>query len=151
MQALSVSGALAKFAVLQFATHGLLARDSSQLGHPSGEPGLLLTPPADGGVPADLDVDDGLITASEIAKLQLNAEWVILSACNTAAGQIDEAEALSGLARAFFAAGARALLVSNWEVDSDAATKLTTAAVRAFDLAGLGIPPRLRAASLSRR
>jgi CHAT domain-containing protein len=51
---------------------------------------------------------------------------VILSACNTAAAEGAGAEALSGIARAFFYAGARALLVSHWEVDSDAAVKLTT-------------------------
>ena len=49
--------------------------------------------------------------ASEIATLKLNADWVVLSACNTAAGSGEGAEALSGLARAFFYAGARALLV----------------------------------------
>jgi CHAT domain-containing protein len=51
---------------------------------------------------------------------------VVLSACNTAAGDKPGAEALSGLARAFFYAGARALLVSQWSVSSDAATRLAT-------------------------
>jgi hypothetical protein len=66
--------------------------------------------------------------------LKLDADWVILSACNTAAGAGDgeAAEALSGLARVFFYAGARALLVSHWEVDSDAAVKPVTHAVRAL-------------------
>src|SRR5207253_5496695 len=50
----------------------------------------------------------------------------VLSACNTAAGDKPGAEALSGLARAFFYAGARALLVSHWSVDSQAATRITT-------------------------
>ena len=49
-------------------------------------------------------------------------------ACNTAAGERLGAEALSGLARAFFYAGARALLVSHWPVYSDAAVRLTTKA-----------------------
>ena len=66
-----------------------------------------------------------------MAQLDLNADWVILSACNTAsAGDMVGAEALSGLARAFFYAGARALLVSHWYVDSDGAVKLTTRAIR---------------------
>jgi hypothetical protein len=73
--------------------------------------------------------DDGFLTASEIATLRLNADWVILSACNTAAGNTQGAEALSGLARAFFYAGARALLVSHWAVASDATVKLITGAV----------------------
>ena len=58
--------------------------------------------------------------------MKLNADWVVLSACNTAAGGGEGAEALSGLARAFFYAGARALLVSHWAVYSTAATELTT-------------------------
>jgi CHAT domain-containing protein len=58
--------------------------------------------------------------------LKLDADWVILSVCNTAGPQDEGAEALSGLARAFFYAGARALLVSHWAVGSDAAVKLTT-------------------------
>ena len=66
-----------------------------------------------------------MLTAGEVAQLKLNADWVVLSACNTIAGEKPGAEALSGLARAFFYAGARALLVSHWAVDSDAATKIT--------------------------
>jgi len=57
---------------------------------------------------------------------KLNADWVVLSACNTIAGDKPGAEAMSGLARAFFYAGARALLVSHWSVESDSATRLTT-------------------------
>ena len=71
-------------------------------------------------------LDDGLLTASEVAQLKLNADWVVLSACNTIAGDRPGAEALSGLARSFFYAGARALLVSHWAVDSEAATRLAT-------------------------
>ena len=67
-----------------------------------------------------------MLTASEVAQLKLNADWVVLSACNTIAGDKPGAEALSGLARSFFYAGARALLVTHWAVDSAAATRLTT-------------------------
>ena len=95
----------------------------------SAEPGLILTPPDKAtSTPETLARDDGFLTASEIATLKLDADWVILSACNTAAGSGEYAEALSGLARTFFYAGARALLVSHWEVGSDAAVKLTTRA-----------------------
>ena len=72
------------------------------------------------------DFDDGLLTSSEVAQLKLNADWVVLSACNTIAGDKPGAEALSGLARSFFYAGARALLVSHWAVDSEAASRLAT-------------------------
>ncbi len=117
---LSESGALAQYRIVHFATHGVLA---GQL-DPKAEPGLILTPPETAS-----EEDDGYLTASEIAALKLDADWVILSACNTAAGGTAGAEALSGLARAFFYAQARALLVSHWEVESDATVKLITGAV----------------------
>ena len=60
-----------------------------------------------------------------MAGLKLNADWVVMSACNTAGAGAPGAEALSGLAKAFFYAGARALLVSHWPVNSYAATMLT--------------------------
>jgi CHAT domain-containing protein len=78
------------------------------------------------------EVDDGLLTASEVTQLELDADWVVMSACRTAAGEASESEALSGLARAFFYAGARALLVSHWAVDSDAAVGITTGAFEAL-------------------
>jgi hypothetical protein len=68
---------------------------------------------------------------SEIAFIKLNADWVILSACNTASGDgRPAAEGLSGLARTFFYSGARALLVSHWAVSSSAATRLITDTIR---------------------
>ncbi|MGP0093087.1 MAG: CHAT domain-containing protein [Xanthobacteraceae bacterium] len=109
--------ALADYRIVYFATHGLVAGDVKGLAEPS----LVLTIPQQ---PSEFD--DGLLTASEVAQLKLNADWVVLSACNTIAGDKPGAEALSGLARAFFYAGARALLVSHWSVDSAAATRLTT-------------------------
>jgi CHAT domain-containing protein len=124
---LSEQGGLAQYAIVHFATHGVLAGQVPG----SAEPGLILTPPPKGtSDPKALARDDGFLTASEIATLKLDADWVVLSACNTAGAAGEGAEALSGLARAFFYAGARALLVSHWGVGSDAAVKLTT---RAFD------------------
>ncbi|WP_088347220.1 MULTISPECIES: CHAT domain-containing tetratricopeptide repeat protein [Rhodomicrobium] len=112
---------LKDYRILQFATHGLVAGDLSGLA----EPALVLTPPAN-----PTPEDDGLLTASEIVGLDLDADWVVLSACNTASGETVGAEALSGLARAFFFAGARAILVSHWSVYSDAAVQLTTRTFR---------------------
>ena len=104
--------------VLVVATHGLLAGEAGV----SAEPGLVLTPPA-----LATEEDDGFLTASEVAALRLNAEWVILSACNTAAGDgTPGARGLSGLARAFFHAGARSLLVSHWPVADEVAPRLTS-------------------------
>ena len=107
--------------MLHFATQGVLA---GQLDG-THEPGLILTPPDKA-----TEEDDGYLAASEIASLKLDADWVILSACNTAAGAATSAEALSGLARAFIYAQARALLVSHWEVYSDATVKLIATAIR---------------------
>jgi tetratricopeptide (TPR) repeat protein/CHAT domain-containing protein len=117
---LSQDGELAKYRIVHLATHGLVAGDLSG----ASEPGLLLTPPEQ-----PSDIDDGYLSASEVAALKLDADWVILSACNTAAGDTKDADALSGLARAFFYAGARALLVSHWSVNSDSTVKLITKAV----------------------
>ncbi|MCP3385108.1 MULTISPECIES: CHAT domain-containing tetratricopeptide repeat protein [unclassified Bradyrhizobium] len=111
--------ALDQYRVVDFATHGLVAGEVNGLS----EPALVLTLPD-----RPTSDDDGLLTASRIAKLKLDADWAVLSACNTAAGDQPGAEGLSGLARAFFYAGARALLVSHWPVDSDAAVRLTTGA-----------------------
>ena len=98
--------------------HGLVAGELAGVSEPS----LVLTPPLKG-----TDTDDGLLTASEVAQLKLNADWVILSACNTAAADgTPGARGLSGLAKAFFYAGSRALLVSHSPVESDAAVTLTT-------------------------
>lgn len=116
---LSASGDLADYKVLHFATHGALAGEIGGVE----EPGLVLTPPA-----TPSSQDDGYLSASEIAELKLDADWVILSACNTAAGGVRGAEALSGIARAFFYAGARSLLVSHWSVYSSAAVDLVTSA-----------------------
>jgi CHAT domain-containing protein len=113
--------ALDQYRVVYFATHGLLAGDVQKYAKLGAEPALALSLP-----PQPSAFDDGLLTASEVAQLKLNAEWVVLSACNTAAGDKPGAEALSGLARAFFYAGGRSLLVSNWVVASDSTVALMT-------------------------
>jgi CHAT domain-containing protein len=122
---LSAEGELEKYRIVHFATHGLLAGQLSG----TREPGLILTPPKMASAQ-----DDGYLSASEIAGIRLDADLVILSACNTAggSGEGEAAEALSGLARVFFYAQARALLVSHWDVDSLAAVKLITGAIHAI-------------------
>ena len=87
-----------------------------------GQPALALSSPT---VTGETDAD-GLLTMNEILGLKLDADIAVLSACNTAAADGEGAEALSGLGRAFFYAGARALLVSNWPVHSGATTDLMT-------------------------
>ena len=104
--------------VVMFATHGLVPGDLDGLTQPA----LALTAPSVSGETEG----DGLLTMDKILSMKLNADWVILSACNTALGEGAGAEAVSGLGRAFFYAGARALLVTNWPVDSQSATLLTS-------------------------
>lgn len=114
---------LAEARFVVFSTHGLMA------GASFAEPGLVLTPPE----MATAD-DDGYLTASEAAQLRLNADFVVLSACNTAASDgRPGGEGLSGLARAFFYAGARSLLVSHWEVSDQATTALITGTFAGLD------------------
>jgi CHAT domain-containing protein len=109
---------LKHYNTLAFATHGVLAGEITG----TSEPGLILTPPWES--TAD---EDGYLSAGEVALLKLNADWVLLSACNTAgADGTPGAEGLSGLAKAFFYAGARTLFVSHWKVDSGATVQLTT-------------------------
>jgi len=104
---------LAEPRIIAFATHGLVPRDLNGLTQPA----LALSAPEVAGGDGD-----GLLAMDEILGLKLNAEWVVLSACNTAAGA--GAEAVSGLGRAFFYAGARALSVSNWPVETRSAREL---------------------------
>ena len=105
------------YRVLYFATHGLLPGELKC----QAEPGLVLTPPKK----ANSRDNDGLLEASEIASLKLNADLVVLSACNTAgSGGKFGGDALSGLAEAFFYAGAKSLVVSHWQVPSKATASL---------------------------
>ncbi|MBT3361114.1 MAG: CHAT domain-containing protein [Rhodospirillales bacterium] len=108
---------LSGYKVLAFATHGLIPGDINGLAQPA----LALSSPD----VANVD-GDGLLTMGEILSLRLDADWVVLSACNTGSGRGAGAEAVSGLGRAFFYAGTRSLLVSNWPVETTSARILTT-------------------------
>ena len=125
VKALNESGVLSQYRILHFATHAALADQLTG----GTEPGLILTPPVQSS-----ENDDGYLDASEIATLHLDADWVLLSACNTAAEVRRGEEPLSGLARAFFYAGARSLLVSHWAVNSEATVKLISNAVKQMSL-----------------
>lgn len=108
---------LSAYKVITFATHGLAPGDLEGLTQPA----LALTAPDVAG-----EEGDGLLTMEEILNLKLDADWVVLSACNTASGDGAGAEAVSGLGQAFFYAGTRALLASNWPVETTSAKALTT-------------------------
>ena len=106
--------------VLVFATHGLLAGDLPRLDQPALAMASTLSA-----------AESPLLTLEDVMGLRLNADWVVLSACNTAGSDGKVEEALSGLARGFFYAGSRSLLVTHWSVESESAKQLTT---RTFEL-----------------
>ena len=108
---------LSHYRIIDFATHGLVPGELDGLTQPA----LALTAPS-----VTQKDGDGLLTMGEILALKLDADWVVLSACNTGAGAGAGAEAASGLGRAFFYAGTRAILVTNWSVHSASARELVT-------------------------
>src|SRR5262249_14654886 len=108
---------LSKYRIIVFATHGLVPGELDGLHQPA----LALSAPEVAGVPGD-----GLLTLDEILALKLDADGVVLSACTTGTGAGAGAEAASGLGRAFFYAGTRAILVTNWSVDSPSARQLVS-------------------------
>jgi len=105
---------LAEYRIIYFATHGVVPGELQC----QNEPGLVLTPPAAGY--GQSRAEDGMLDASEIATLTLRADLVVLSACNTATSQAATlgGGSLSGLAEAFFHAGARSMLATHWQVPS---------------------------------
>ena len=104
-----------KKSIIMFSTHGLVPGELMGLTQPA----LALSAPDVSGEKEG----DGLLTMNKILELKLNADWVVLSACNTASGGASS-ESVSGLGRAFFYAGAKALLVSNWPVDTVSSREL---------------------------
>lgn len=131
----SESGELKERSVVVFATHGLIPGDLPSLTQPA----LAMS----GATDASLSP---LLTLDDVLSLKLNADWVVLSACNTAAADGKAQEALSGLARGFFYAGSRSLLVTHWSVESESATLITTRTFQAYR----GEPGLTRAQALNR-
>ncbi|MFM0008228.1 CHAT domain-containing protein [Paraburkholderia dipogonis] len=112
---------LSRYRVVAFATHGVAPGDIVGLD----EPALVLSNPV-----LVNESGSGLLGLDDILALKLNADWVVLSACNTASGDGIGSEAVSGLGRAFMFAGSRSLLVSNWAVETVSARLLTTGVFR---------------------
>lgn len=130
---------LDQYRVVHLATHALLPGELSCLPEPS----IVASPP--GGAPS---ADPAFLKASEVLDLKMDADLVILSACNTGGpGGEGGGEALSGLARAFFYAGARGLMVTHWAVD-DAAAALTVADTLRRQQGGASSAAALRGAQL---
>lgn len=132
------SADLSRRRIIAFATHGLVAGDFPSLEQPA----LALSAPS--GI-----ADEGLLTLDDILGLKLDADWVVLSACNTAAGDGLGAEAISGLGRGFFYAGSRALLVTHWPVETRSARQLVSGLFERYSSHSLSRAEALRQASLA--
>ena len=105
------SGQLANYKVLHFATHGFVNSEKPELS------GLLLARDSTGG-------EDGILYSGEIYNLKLNADLVVLSACETGLGKIQKGEGIIGLTRALLYAGARNIIVSLWQVADESTSDL---------------------------
>jgi CHAT domain-containing protein len=127
----SYTGMLVNKRVIAFATHGLMAGDLPHLTQPA------LALAATGR--EEHEPLGALLTLQDVLTLKLNADWVVLSACNSAAEDGRGDEVMSGLARGFFYAGSRALLVTHWAVESVSASLLTTETFRHY-VANPGAP-----------
>jgi len=139
VMALSDDRTLADYRSVAFATHALINDEIEGLD----EPAIVLTP---------TDGNDGLLRASEVVGLDLDADLVILAACNTAAADGSPgAEALSGLAKAFFYSGARSLLVSNWPAEASATAELIPDMVAAIEEEGVSRSQALQQAMVRLR
>jgi CHAT domain-containing protein/tetratricopeptide (TPR) repeat protein len=108
-----------RFRVLQFATHAVL-NDSNPL-----YSYVVLSQPAN-------NTEDGLLEAWEMMNLDLNADMVVLSACETARGRIGAGEGVIGMTWALFVAGSPTTVVSQWKVESASTTELMLAFHRAL-------------------
>jgi CHAT domain-containing protein len=97
---------------------------------------------------AAADEEDGILTAEEVAALDLSGvEWAVLSACGTGLGQIEPGEGVFGLRRAFQLAGARTLIVSLWPVEDDASRRWMESLYRARFVEGQGTAEAVRLAT----
>jgi CHAT domain-containing protein len=110
----SATGDLARYRLLHFATHGLVVPEVPELS------ALVLSQDSTRNAAA---VEDGYLRLSEITQLELNADVVMLSACETGLGQLVRGEGVVGLTQAFIEAGARGVSASLWQV-SDRSTSV---------------------------
>jgi CHAT domain-containing protein len=135
-----LSGRLARYRVVHFATHGVLDAAHPELS------GIVLSQVDSRGRPRE-----GFVRAHEIYRLSLPADLVVLSACSTALGREIHGEGLVGLTRGFQYAGARAVLVSLWEVEDRATAELMRLFYRELLQRGRTPAAALRAAQTALR
>jgi CHAT domain-containing protein len=127
---------IANYRIVYFATHGLLPYELRCFA----QPGLLVSKSGIDAMPGD-----GLLTSGDILDIPLDADLVVLSACNTGGpGEETGGESLSGLARAFFYSGARSLLVTHWETPDEPTTKLMVDTFKRLRSGNLSLAEALR-------
>ncbi len=133
---------LKRFRVLHFATHALLPAELRC----ESQPAIVTSDP-----PGAASANGALLTAGEVLGLDLDANAVILSACNSGGiGSHPGGESLSALARAFFFAGARSLLVTHWAISDQASAFLVAETLRRYAAgADGGLAAALRTAQLT--
>ena len=112
-RAAAMSPDLAQYRIVHFATHGVFNSDQPGLG------GIILSMYDKEGRP-----QNGFLRLHDIYNLNLPAELVVLSACNTALGKSIKGEGLVGIVRGFMYAGAKRVVASHWKVDDEATGEL---------------------------
>ena len=112
VKSLSEKGDLKEYKVLHFATHGLVVPEIPELS------ALVLSLSKE-----EENNEDGYLTMKEIAELDINADFVNLSACETGLGKIYGGEGVVGLTQSFLIAGANGLSVSLWQVSDESTMK----------------------------
>jgi CHAT domain-containing protein len=132
---------LKDYRILQFSTHALLPAELRC----QSEPAIVTSAPANAA-----SAQGALLTASQVVSLDLDADLVILSACNSGGpGNSTSGESLSGLARAFFFAGARSMLVTHWSINDQTSAFLVADTLRRLTAGEAGgLAGALRAAQL---
>jgi CHAT domain-containing protein len=136
-RAKAVSGELADYRIVHFATHGLLNSEHPELS------GLVLSLLDKDGRP-----QDGFLRTHEVYNMRLRAETVVLSACQTGLGKEIKGEGLVGLTRGFMYAGAQRVVASLWQIDDSATAALMTRFYRGMLNDGRRPAAALRAAQL---
>jgi CHAT domain-containing protein len=126
IKSLSKTGILKNYRVLHFAVHGLVVPEIPELS------ALVLSQ-----FKTEKNNEDGYLTMSEIAALDLNADFVNLSACETGLGRIYGGEGVVGLTQAFLVAGANGLSVSLWQVADESTMKFMLGVYRLVREKGL--------------
>jgi len=122
LKMLSRRGELKKYRAIHFATHGLVVPQYPELS------ALVLSQMEEG-----LDEEDGYLRVAEVARLDLKADFVNLSACETGLGRIYEGEGVVGLTQAFFEAGANGVSVSLWQVSDESTMEFMNGIYRAVE------------------